>query len=120
MILLKPRNEEFLHKLSEFKPILQNISPKVVEGIEENGRKLEVDAGGVDSIHQRSERCRCVIEQPTPDTVMELAQRLEIDPAIVAERVRKELHNYRLLTHFVGNGEVQNIFSKLSCKIRGE
>jgi hypothetical protein len=33
---------------------------------------------------------------------MELAQRLEIHPAIVAGRVPHETRNYRLLTHFVG------------------
>jgi HTH-type transcriptional regulator/antitoxin HigA len=38
---------------------------------------------------------------------MELAQRLEILPAIVAGRVRHESRNYRLLTHFVGSGEVR-------------
>jgi hypothetical protein len=42
--------------------------------------------------------------------VLNLAQELRIHPAIVAGRVRKEHNNYRLLTHFVGNGEVSRHF----------
>jgi hypothetical protein len=38
---------------------------------------------------------------------MELAQRLEIHPAIVAGRVRYETKNFRLLSQFVGTGEVR-------------
>jgi HTH-type transcriptional regulator/antitoxin HigA len=44
---------------------------------------------------------------PSPLAVMELAQRLQINPAIVAGRVRHETRNYRLLSHFVGTGEVR-------------
>jgi hypothetical protein len=50
-----------------------------------------------------------VKEQATPAAVVELAHELGIHPAIVARRVRKELHNYRLLTHYVGNGEVKKV-----------
>jgi HTH-type transcriptional regulator / antitoxin HigA len=48
-----------------------------------------------------------VQENPSPLTVMELAQRLEIHPAIVAGRVRHKTRNYRLLSQFVGTGEVR-------------
>ena len=45
--------------------------------------------------------------QVEPLSVMELAQRLEIHPAIVAGRVRHETKNFRLLSQFVGTGEVR-------------
>jgi HTH-type transcriptional regulator/antitoxin HigA len=48
-----------------------------------------------------------VSEHPSPLSVMELAQRLEIHPAIVAGRVRHETENFRLLSQFVGTGEVR-------------
>jgi HTH-type transcriptional regulator/antitoxin HigA len=48
-----------------------------------------------------------VQDNPSPLAVMELAQRLEIHPAIVAGRVRHKTRNYRLLSHFVGTGEVR-------------
>ncbi|HRJ60472.1 MAG TPA: ImmA/IrrE family metallo-endopeptidase [Azospirillaceae bacterium] len=53
-----------------------------------------------------------VLDNPTPSAVMELAQRLKINPAIVAGRVRRETGNYRLLSQFVGSGEVRPLFKK--------
>lgn len=49
--------------------------------------------------------------QPTPSAVGELAQELGIHPAIVAGRARREHKNYRLLSQFVGSGEVRPLFS---------
>lgn len=48
-----------------------------------------------------------VKDNPSPLAVTELAQRLDIHPAIVAGRVRHETGNFRLLSHFVGTGEVK-------------
>jgi HTH-type transcriptional regulator/antitoxin HigA len=45
---------------------------------------------------------------------MELAQQLGIHPAIVAGRVRHETGNFRLLSHFVGTGEVRRQLVKTS------
>ena len=62
-----------------------------------------------------------VKDNPSPLAVMELAQRLEIHPAIVAGRVRHEKRNFRLLSHFVGTGEVRRQLSRLcfqSTRIR--
>jgi len=46
----------------------------------------------------------------TPMAVMDLAQRLRVHPAIIAGRVRHETRNYRLLSQFVGSGEVRSLF----------
>ena len=51
-----------------------------------------------------------VREHPTPMAVLELAQALHVHPAIVAGRVRYERRNYRLLSQFVGTGEVRRQF----------
>ena len=51
-----------------------------------------------------------VQSSPTPMNVIALAQETGVHPAIVAGRVRKETGNYRLLTQFVGNGEVRRHF----------
>ena len=48
-----------------------------------------------------------VREDPTPMRVMSFAQLLRIHAAIVAGRVRFERGNYRLLSQFVGSGEVR-------------
>jgi HTH-type transcriptional regulator/antitoxin HigA len=42
--------------------------------------------------------------------VINLANAFEIHPAIVAGRVRYEHQNYRLLSQFVGTGEVRRQF----------
>ncbi|MCK1513763.1 transcriptional regulator [Bradyrhizobium sp. 190] len=47
---------------------------------------------------------------PTPTGVINLANALQIHPAIVAGKVRHQFRNYRLLSHFVGTGEVRKHF----------
>jgi HTH-type transcriptional regulator/antitoxin HigA len=42
--------------------------------------------------------------------VVSLAKVLQVHPAIVAGRIRHEKKNYRLLSHFVGSGEVRRQF----------
>ena len=44
---------------------------------------------------------------PTPMAVVNLAKALQVHPAIVAGKIRHEQKNYRLLSHFVGTGEVR-------------
>ncbi len=47
---------------------------------------------------------------PTPNAVLELAMEVGVHPAIVAGRVRYEENNYRLLSQFVGTGQVRKLF----------
>ena len=42
--------------------------------------------------------------------VVNLAKALQVHPAIVAGKIRHEEKNYRLLSHFVGTGEVRRHF----------
>ncbi len=49
-------------------------------------------------------------EAGSPIAVMELAQKYEVHPAVIAGRVRYDQHNYRLLSQFVGSGEVRKQF----------
>jgi HTH-type transcriptional regulator/antitoxin HigA len=51
-----------------------------------------------------------VRELPSPAAVEELARSLRIHPAIIAGRVRHEQRNYKLLSHYVGAGEVRRHF----------
>lgn len=55
-----------------------------------------------------------VREMPTPAAVEELARILRIHPAIIAGRVRYEQGNYKLLSHYVGAGEVRRHFASTS------
>ena len=51
-----------------------------------------------------------VRERPTPMAVVQFANKLHIHPAIVAGRVRFERKNFRMLSHYVGNGEIRRHF----------
>ena len=51
-----------------------------------------------------------ILDHPSPMAIMDLVWEAGVHPAIVAGRVRHELANYRLLTQFVGTGEVRRHF----------
>jgi HTH-type transcriptional regulator / antitoxin HigA len=48
--------------------------------------------------------------EPTPMAIVSLANALQVHPATVAGRIRHERRNYRLLSQFVGTGEVRRHF----------
>lgn len=52
-----------------------------------------------------------LLDRSSPSAVVALAQRLQINPAIIAGRIRKEKGNYRILTHYVGNNKVRACFT---------
>lgn len=51
-----------------------------------------------------------LIGRATPSRVISFAQSINVHPAIVAGRIRKETQNYRLLSQFVGLNEVSRHF----------
>lgn len=80
-----------------------------------NDQEREADKWAQDALIPPSEwESSGLNKKVTVEAVLELAHRLGIHPAIVAGRVRKEQKNYRLLTHFVGNGQVSRHFPTAS------
>jgi HTH-type transcriptional regulator/antitoxin HigA len=51
-----------------------------------------------------------VSTEPSAYAVMELAKQLAINAAIVAGRVRRSRHNYRLFSPLVGSGQIRRHF----------
>ncbi len=51
-------------------------------------------------------------DRPTPMAVVDLSWEAGVHPAIVAGRVRYDSGNYRLLSQFVGTGEVRRLFER--------
>ena len=51
-----------------------------------------------------------IVEESGPIAVMQMASQAGVHPAIVAGRIRYESGNYRLLSQFVGTGEVRRQF----------
>ena len=50
-------------------------------------------------------------------TVLQMAREAQVHAAIVAGRVRHEQKNYRLLSQFVGTGQVQRQFEAVVDKV---
>jgi len=55
-----------------------------------------------------------LLRTATPSKVIAFAQSVNVHPAIVAGRVRRETGNYRLLSQFVGSNEVRKHFEEAS------
>ena len=53
-----------------------------------------------------------LLEHPTPMAVLDIGWEAGVHPAIIAGRIRRELGNYRLLSQFVGTGEVRRQFAQ--------
>ena len=53
-----------------------------------------------------------ILDNPSPMSVMALAQSVGVHPAIVAGRIRHTLGNYRLLSQFVGSGAVRSMLGQ--------
>jgi HTH-type transcriptional regulator/antitoxin HigA len=87
---------------------VDDLSLRGVEGVRRDPKEEEADDWAENGLIPADVwRTSQVSEHPSPLSVMELAQRLEIHPAIVAGRVRHETKNFRLLSQFVGTGEVR-------------
>ena len=84
-------------------------------------RGVQVDGG--DSVEQEADRLAqdalipsevwdggVILEDPSPMAVLHMAWEARVHPAVVAGRVRHERGNYRLLSQFVGTGEVRKQF----------
>lgn len=92
---------------------IDDLSLGEVETVETDDKETEADQWALEVLIPSDAWNKSVVRsRPTPSSVVELAHELGIHPAIIAGRVRKELHNYHLLTHYVGSGEVRKHFEK--------
>ncbi|MCY4459552.1 MAG: ImmA/IrrE family metallo-endopeptidase [Albidovulum sp.] len=77
----------------------------------EDPRKAQADEWADESLIPRIDwEASAVRDRPTTMAVMNLANALQVHPAIVAGKVRYGRRNYRLLSQFVGTGEVRRQF----------
>ena len=51
---------------------------------------------------------------PSAESINDLAKKLQINPAIVAGRIRFERKNYKLFTRMIGNGQVRSAFPDIN------
>ena len=80
-------------------------------GRREDPRETQADEWAEEALVPRTVwEASAVRDRPTTMAVMNLANALQVHPAIVAGKVRYERQNYRLLSQFVGTGEVRRQF----------
>ena len=92
---------------------VDDLTLRTVDGFREDPREQQADEWAEEALIPRAIwNTSPVRERPTAMAVMHLATALQVHPAIVAGRIRHEQRNYRLLSQFVGSGEVRRQFGE--------
>ena len=79
-----------------------------VEGRREDPKEAQADEWAQEALVPSSAwEASAARKRPTPMAVMNLARALQVHPAIIAGRIRYEKKKHRLLSQFVGTGEVR-------------
>jgi HTH-type transcriptional regulator / antitoxin HigA len=90
---------------------VDDLTLREVEGSHRDPKEAQADQWAEEALVPRaiwetSEARR----NPTPMAVVSLSKAVQVHPAIVADKIRHERKNYRLLSHFVGTGAVRRQF----------
>ena len=87
---------------------IDDLTLREVEGGREDPKEAQADEWAEEALIPRATwETSAVRRNPSPMAVINLAKALQVHPAIIAGRVRHEQKNYRMLSHFVGTGEVR-------------
>ena len=96
---------------NEGKAFVDDQTLRGVEGRREDPKEAQADEWAQEALIPWSVwEASAARRRPTPMAVMNLARALQVHPAIIAGRIRYEKKNYRLLSQFVGTGEVRPQF----------
>ena len=97
---------------------VDDLTLRTFDAGRQDPREAEADEWAEEALIPRTAWESSVVrERPTPMVVLDLAQALHVHPAIVAGRVRYERRNYRLLSQFVGTGQVRRQFADVGAAI---
>lgn len=90
---------------------VDDLELREIESAMPDSRESEADAWAEEALVPESSWMDSEVQKhPTGIAVMELAHELSVHPAIVAWKVRSERGNRRLLSHFVGSGQIRRLF----------
>ena len=90
---------------------VDDLTLRDVEGIGENTKETQADEWAEEALIPKAVwDASGILGGPTAMSVLNLAYEASVHPAIVAGRIRHEAANYRLLSQFVGNGQVRRQF----------
>lgn len=91
---------------------VDDLTLRGLDGRQEDPREAQADEWAEEALIPRAAwEASAVRDNPTPTAVINLANALQIHPAVVAGRVRHQQKNHRLLSQFVGTGEVRRQFN---------
>ena len=100
---------------SEETGFIDDHSLRRVQSVSNDTTEQEADRLAQDAlIPPEIWREQAILAEPAPMAVLSMAAKAQVHPAIVAGRVRYETGNYRLLSQFVGTGEVRRQFDHKS------
>ncbi len=115
-----------LHELAHVAKHLSRSAPVIIDDLDlrrvdaklEDKAEREADEMASDGLIPRKVWEKNLMrEKVTAKKVIELAEKLKINSAIIAGRIRYEQNNYRLLSKFVGNKEVKKHFPEM-CSLK--
>ncbi|MBF0530611.1 MAG: ImmA/IrrE family metallo-endopeptidase, partial [Deltaproteobacteria bacterium] len=82
----------------------------------ENLMEKEADEWAEEALMPADKWDECLIRGAANEAmVVALAEKLEVNPAVIAGRIRFEQNNYRLLTRLVGQGEIRKHFPEFKA-----
>lgn len=99
---------------------VDDLTLRDVEGGRDDPKEIQADEWAEEALIPRAMwESSAVRQHPTPMSVINLANALHVHPAIIAGRIRHEEKNYRLLSQFVGTGQVRPHFG-MAASTEGE
>jgi HTH-type transcriptional regulator/antitoxin HigA len=90
---------------------VDDLTLRPVDGSRDDPKEVQADEWAEEALIPKAIWETSIARRdPSPMAVMNVANALQVHPAIVAGRIRHEHRNYRLLSQFVGTGEVRRHF----------
>jgi HTH-type transcriptional regulator / antitoxin HigA len=87
---------------------VDDLTLRDVEGARDDPQEAQADEWAEEALIPRATwESSIARKQPTAMSVISLANAIQVHPAVVAGRIRHERKNYRLLSQFVGTGQVR-------------
>ena len=94
---------------------VDDLSLRETRGTDEDSQEAQADEWAEEALISRAVwDASGILAGPTAMSVLNLAYEASVHPAIVAGRIRHETGNYRLLSQFVGNGQIRRQFESVA------
>jgi HTH-type transcriptional regulator/antitoxin HigA len=87
---------------------LDDLALRNVQGEQAGGEEAQADEWAEEALIPRQLWAGSAVrENPSTLSVVQFANEIHVHPAVIAGRIRFERKNFRMLSHFVGTGEVR-------------